>query len=38
MDLILDNEISKNKTVDTDVNSFVKELKNSLTKEELIIH
>ena len=35
MDLILDNEISKNKTVDTDVNSFVKELKNSLTKEEL---
>lgn len=34
MDLTLNNEISKNKTVDSEVNSFMEELENSLTKEE----
>lgn len=34
MNLTLDNEKSKNETVDTEVDSFVKELKNSLTKEK----
>jgi len=34
MNLSLNNEKSKTKTLDTEVDSFVKELKNSLTKED----